>query len=252
MATTKQTAVKKATPKTAAKKTVKKEVKKQEVSLSIPVFSQDGKKGSDVSLSDKLFGVAWNPDMVHEVVVAMQSNARANTAHTKDRSEVSGGGKKPWQQKGTGRARHGSRRSPIWVGGGVTFGPRNERDYSKKLNKKVRAKALASTLSKKLADGEVLLVDNFSFTAPKTADAIKSLSAIAKGADKKDLVNKSKNSALVVLSERNEAAEKSFRNLGNMLVSQAKDINPVDLLTYKYVILADHKATLETLEKRVA
>ena len=98
----------------------------------------------------------------------------------------------------------------------------------------------------------MLLVDNFSFTAPKTADAIKSLSAIAKGADKKDLVNKSKNSALVVLSERNEAAEKSFRNLGNMLVSQAKDINPVDLLTYKYVILADHKATLETLEKRVA
>jgi len=251
MATTKKTAAKKAPAKKVAKKTINK-VEKQEVSLKVPVFSQDGKKGSEVSLSDKLFAVKWNPDLVHEVVLAMQSNARANTAHTKDRSEVSGGGKKPWRQKGTGRARHGSRRSPIWTGGGVAFGPRNERNYTKKLNKKVRAKALASTLSKKLADGEVVLVDSFKFEAPKTADAIKSLSAIAKSADKKDLLNKTKNSALIVLSERNEAAEKSFRNLGNTLVAQAKDINPVDLLTYKYVVLADQAATLETLAKRVA
>lgn len=220
--------------------------------MKAQVFKTDGSKASEVSLPETLFGVAWNPDLVHEVVVSMQSNARAGTAHTKDRSEVSGGGKKPWKQKGTGRARHGSRRSPIWTGGGVTFGPRNEKDFSKKINKKAKAKAFASTLSKKHADGEVLFVEGFNFEAPKSAEAKTIVSAIATGAEKTDLATKRKNAALIILGERNEAAEKSFRNFGNMLVAQAKDINPVDLLNYKYVVVADPKVSLETLEKRVA
>ena len=139
--------------------------------MKAQVFKTDGSKSGEVQLPETLFGVAWNPDLVHEVVVSMQSNARAGTAHTKDRSEVAGGGRKPWKQKGTGRARHGSRRSPIWTGGGVTFGPRSEKDYSKKINKKVKAKALASTLSRKFTDGEVVFVENFDFATPKTADA---------------------------------------------------------------------------------
>lgn len=219
--------------------------------METKVFTQDGKENGSVKLPEALFAEKWNPDLVHEVVVSMQSNARGGNAHTKDRSEVRGGGKKPWRQKGTGRARHGSRRSPIWTGGGVTFGPRNEKDYEKKINKKVRAKALASTLSKKHADGEVIFVDALSFEVPKSADAKKAVAAIAKGSKHEDLATKRNNAALIVLGGRNEAAEKSFRNFGNMLVAQAKDINPVDLLTYKYVVVAEPAKSLETLEARV-
>jgi large subunit ribosomal protein L4 len=220
--------------------------------METTVFNQAGKSAGSVTLPEAVFGVAWNPDLVHEVVVAMQSNARAGTAKVKDRSEVSGGGKKPWRQKGTGRARHGSRRSPIWVGGGVSHGPTNEKDFSKKLNKKVKQKALASTLSRKHADGEVVFVESLTFAAPKTADAKATLAAIAQGADKAELATKRVNAALVVLPERNEAVEKSFRNFSNVEVAQAKDINPVDLLTYKFVLVSEPEKALEVLSTRVA
>lgn len=219
--------------------------------LETNVYTQDGKEHGKVTLPESLFSVRWNPDLVHQVVVSMQSNARANTAHTKDRSEVRGGGKKPWKQKGTGRARHGSRRSPIWKGGGVTFGPRNERDYSKKINKKVRAKALASVLSRKFADDELLFVDTFTFSAPKATEAKKILTALGGIKGKEALISKKRNTALIVLSGRDENAEKSFRNFGNVLVEQVKDINPVELLTYKYVVFVEPAEALATLTKRV-
>lgn len=219
--------------------------------MKATIFSQEGKSAGDVTLPEAVFGVTWNANLVHEVVVGMQANARENNAHTKDRSEVRGGGKKPWRQKGTGRARHGSRRSPIWVGGGVTFGPRNERDYSVKINKKVRAKAFATVLSKKLADGEVVFVDALSLEEPKTATAKTIVEAVAKGSDHADLATKKNNAALIVLPERNLAVEKSFRNFGNVEVAQAKDINPVDLLTYKYVVVAQPKESIEIFEARV-
>jgi large subunit ribosomal protein L4 len=220
--------------------------------MDAKVFSQEGKETGKVTLPETVFGVAWNADLVHEVVVGMQANAREANAHTKDRSEVRGGGKKPWKQKGTGRARHGSSRSPIWTGGGVAHGPRNEKDYSVKINKKVRAKALACVLSKKLADDEVLFVDSLKFSEPKTKDAKTIVSTLAKGADKVALATKRKNAALVVLGGRNLPVEKSFRNFGNIEVVQAKDVNPVDLLTYKFVVVADAPASVEVLEKRVA
>ncbi len=219
--------------------------------MEAQVFTTDGKTKGKVALPESVFGVAWNPDLVHEVVVSMQSNARAGTAHTKDRSEVSGGGKKPWKQKGTGRARHGSNRSPIWRGGGTTFGPRSEKDYTKKINKKMRAKALASVFSKKQADGEVLFVDAITFAEPKTRDAKTMLRALSDGSKQASLATKRKNAALIVLSERNLATEKSFRNFGNLSVAMAKDVNPVDLLTYKYVIVAAPDASLDILKQRV-
>lgn len=220
--------------------------------MNSKIYSKDGKESGQVSLPEAVFGAPWNADLVHEVVVSMQSNARSGNAHTKDRSEVSGGGKKPWRQKGTGRARHGSRRSPIWTGGGVAHGPRNEKDYSKKINKKVRAKALAITLSKKFSDGEMLFVDALAFSAPKAADAKAAVKAIAKGSGLDGLATKRTNAALIVLSGRDENIEKSFRNFGNFEVKPVKDINPVDLLTYKYVVVTNPKDSIETLEKRVA
>ena len=219
--------------------------------METKVFSQDGKEKGTLTLNDAVFGVAWNKDLVHEVVVSMQSNLRAGTAHTKDRSEVRGGGKKPWKQKGTGRARHGSNRSPIWAGGGVAHGPRNEKDYTKKINKNVKSKALAVTLSKKWKDGEVIFLDALSFAEPKTAQAKEVVKALAQGTNQPTLATKRKNAALVILAKRDEQVEKSFRNFGNMEVVHAKDINPVELLTYKFVIFADAKASLDILETRI-
>jgi large subunit ribosomal protein L4 len=215
------------------------------------IYTQEGKANGSIALPDAVFGTTWNADLVHGVVTAMQANARANTAHTKGRGEVQGGGKKPWKQKGTGRARHGSRRSPIWVGGGIAHGPRNERDYVTKINRKVRAKALATVLSKKQADGEVIALEQLTFAEPKTALAKTVINALAKGSGKDDLATKRKNAAIVVVPKRDELTEKSFQNFGHIVVAQAKDINPVDLLTFKYVIITEPASTIATLEKRV-
>ena len=220
--------------------------------LESKIYTQDGKEAGKVSLPENVFGVAWNPDLVHEVVIAMQSNARGGKAHTKDRSEVRGGGKKPWKQKGTGRARHGSRRSPIWTGGGVTFGPRNEKDYSKKINNNARAQAFASVLSKKFAEGEMIFVEDLSFDEPKSKEAKSVLTALAATEGNEDVVTKKNNVALIALSGRDENVEKSFRNFSHVQVSQLKDVSTVDLLTYKYVVVAKPKDALVTLENRAA
>lgn len=220
--------------------------------MKATVYKADGTQTGSIDLPESVFGAAWNADLVHEVVVSMQSNARAGTADTKGRGEVRGGGKKPWKQKGTGRARHGSRRSPIWKGGGVTHGPLAEKDYSKKLNKNAKARALAAVLSKKQADNEVVFVDAFSFAEPKAKDARAALVALGGIEGKERLASKRKNAALIVLPSRDLNTEKSFRNFGNVEVVQAKDINPVELLTHTYVVVADPKAALPVLEKRVA
>ena len=230
---------------TQAKKTVTSNV------METKIFSQDGKESGMVTLPESVFGVAWNANLLHEVVVSLQSNARAGTAHTKDRGAVRGGGKKPWKQKGTGRARHGSNRSPIWAGGGVAHGPTNEKDYSKKINKNVKAKALAITLTKKFSDKEIIFVDSLSLGAPKTADAKTIIKALATGTNTPTLATKRKNAALVIISKRDENVEKSFRNFGNMEVLPVKDVNPIDLLTYKFVVFADTKDTLAALQARI-
>jgi len=214
------------------------------------IYNAKGAEAGKVTLPEAVFGAAWNANLVHEVVVSMQSNARTGTAHTKFRGEVAGGGKKPWKQKGTGRARHGSSRSPIWVGGGVAHGPRTEKSFTKKINKNTRAKALAVTLSKKYADGSVLFVDSFGLTEPKAKLAREVI--VNLGKVMKDLPRKRKNAALVVLAARDSATEKSLQNFGNIEVVQAKDVNPVEVLTYKYVIITSPEAALATLSSRVA
>ena len=217
----------------------------------ISVVDQNNKQVGKQKLNDAVFGLEPDAAFVHRVYSALSLAQRAGTHSTKTRAEVSGGGKKPWKQKGTGRARHGSRRSPIWSGGGIAHGPRSDKDYSVKINKKVRAKALASVLSKKFTDNEVIFVDALAMTEPKTKAAKAVLASLATAAGQAQLATKRKNAAVVVLSSRDLATEKSFRNFGNIEVVQAKDINPVDLLTYKYVVVSHPVATVEILAGRV-
>lgn len=248
-----------ATKRAPAKKTAAKKapaaprVKKEAASgLSATVWNIKGTAAGTIELPAELFGARWNADLVHQVVVGMQANARPTTAHTKFRGEVRGGGKKPWKQKGTGRARHGSRRSPIWVGGGVTHGPRAEKDYTVKINRKQRAAALMSLLSKKFKDGEVIFVDSLSFETPKTKDAKAALVAIANGSGEKMLVAKRANAAVIALSKKDAATEKSLRNMGNLLVEEVRNLNPVELATKKYVVIENPEAAFKVLSARIA
>jgi large subunit ribosomal protein L4 len=237
---------KKMTKKTTAPK---KETKKVSASnLEATIYSTEGAKKGTINLPERIFGLPWNADLMHQVVLAMQANARTPVAHTKDRSEVSGGGKKPWQQKGTGRARHGSTRSPIWRHGGVAHGPRNEKDYSQKINKKVRAKALFMALSQKVKEGHILFVDTFAFGTPKTAEAKKILTALSKVDGFNTLLSKKKNSALIVSGTKDDTLARSFSNFGNIMVTEARNLNPVEALRYKYVVIANPEASVAFLE----
>jgi len=218
--------------------------------MDAKVYNQEGKAVSTVALPSNVFELAWNPDLVHQVAVSMQANARAKVAHTKDRSEVRGGGRKPWKQKGTGRARHGSNRSPIWRGGGVTFGPRNEKVYTKKINKKMRVKALHTVLSQKLKDNEILLLDKLELSEPRTREAKSILSALSTIPSFGQFVSKKKNAVLIAIPERGDSIARSFRNIGSVAVEEVRNLNPINTLTYKYLVLADPKKSVAVLEKR--
>lgn len=236
---------------TKEKKTAKKTTAKVESGMKATVYDQSGKESGKVILPKSVFGLPWNADLVHQVVVSQQANARTPIAHTKDRSEVRGGGRKPWKQKGTGRARHGSRRSPIWIGGGVTFGPRNEKDYSKKINKKMRAKALCTVLSKKLKDGEILFVDTLSFSESKTVQAKKVMSAFGAVPGYEKIATKKKNAVLLALDAPDINTAKSFRNFGNVLVEEVRNLNPVTTLTYKYLIITKPNDAVSFFESKL-
>ena len=216
--------------------------------MEVAVYSQKGKETGKASLPASVFGVSWNADLVHQTVVSMQANARSPIAHAKDRSEVRGGGKKPWKQKGTGRARHGSRRSPIWVGGGVTHGPTKNRDHSKKINKKMKAKALYTVLSKKLNDQEILFVDSIEIADPKAKDAKNILVALSKVKGYEGVATKRRNSALILIPKNDLVVKKSFGNFGNVEVDETRNLNVLDVLTYKYVVIVDPKKSIESIE----
>ncbi|MDP2665338.1 MAG: 50S ribosomal protein L4 [bacterium] len=221
-------------------------------SAEMPIFSMDGKKVGSIALPESIFGAPWRSDLVHQVTTAMQANLRQNRAHTKDRSEVSGGGKKPWKQKGTGQARHSSTRSPIWRHGGITFGPRSERDYSEKINKKMRVQALISVLSRKAKDGEIIFVDSFSFAAPKTKEALNSLVALSKAAKAKLLSSTGSHSALVAFASHNQNMIKSFNNLQGVATEEMRSLNPVDVLSHKYLVIEKPEAAFEMLKARAS
>ena len=220
--------------------------------MEAPIYNQTGKETGKFVLPKGVFDLAWNADLVHEVVRLMNSNAREAVAHAKTRGEVRGGGKKPWQQKGTGRARHGSSRSPIWVGGGTTHGPRNEKNFDRKINKKVRTKAFLTILSKKFRDGEVMFVDSVKFGAPKSKEAKTILTSLSKVKGFEKLATKRKNTAIIALDAKTTAVEKSFRNFGNVSVEEFRNVNPVSLMNHTFLIVANPTESFKKLSNIAA
>mgnify|MGYP003392960160 CR=1 FL=1 len=246
MATVKKQAAKKVVKAKAPKEKKEKVVKADASTLEAVVYNQKGKESGKIKLAEEIFGLPWNADLVHQVVTSMQSSARQGTAHTKDRGEVRGGGKKPWKQKGTGRARHGSSRSPIWVGGGMTHGPRNEKNYTRKVNRKMKAKALYTLLSRKFKDGEMIFVDSITLSSIKTKLAKEVMGTLFDTASKKKT-----NAILLALPKKDATLEKSFRNFGNVEVIEARNLNPVALATYRYIAIVNPEESLATFSSKM-
>lgn len=194
----------------------------------VPVYSMEGNQVGEVDLSDAIFGSEVNEPLLHQAIVMHQANQRQGTAATKTRAYVRGGGRKPWRQKGTGRARHGSTRSPIWVGGGTTFGP-TPRDYRQKLPKKARRAAVRSALSAKVAAGELIVLDDLVLSEPKTRLIASMLQKLEAG-----------ERALIVTSSNDPVLELSARNLPGVTLRSAGDLNAYDVLSRpKLVITKD-------------
>lgn len=216
------------------------------------IYNQEGKETGKIKLPEGVFGATWNADLVHQVTTSMLSSVRKPYGHTKTRGEVAGGGKKPWRQKGTGRARHGSIRSPIWVGGGIAHGPRNEKNFLRKVSKKTKDRALSVILSKKNSDGEVFFLDKLTLSAVKTKEAKKVIDALAlvKGFGK--ISAKRQNAALIVLPKKNIEIERAFNNFSNLEVVEVRNLNPISVLNYSLAVFTEPKETIAFLESRFA
>lgn len=202
----------------------------------VKIYNQAGQEVSEMDLNPTIFEAKINPVLVHQAVVAQQANYRQVLAHTKGRGEVRGGGRKPWKQKGTGQARHGSTRSPIWVGGGITFGPTKERNFSLKINRVERQKALAMALSEKVSKQNFLVVDSLIFPETKT----KLMAAMLKTLPTKRRI-------LVVGEPENKDLQKIVRNLVEVTPISVKSLNLVDLLNNETVVIS--QAAVKILEK---
>ncbi len=223
--------------------------------METQIYNQKGKSVGKITVPESVFGLPWNGDLVHQVVTAMQANARTPVAHTKTRGEVRGGGRKPWKQKGTGRARHGSSRSPIWKGGGITHGPRNEKSYEQKINKKMRTKALYTVLSEKLRKGQLLFLEEVTLKNIKTKDAAMIVSDISKISGFERILGTKKRNVYLTVPAKGEIVKKSFANIPNIEIDEVRNINPVDLLSCKYVIISQPTESIAFLvgkaEKRI-
>lgn len=206
--------------------------------LEVPVVDIQNNKKGNVGLDDKIFGQDVNVPLLHETVVMQLNNKRQGTHCTKTKGFVRGGGKKPWKQKGTGRARSGSSRSPVWVGGGTVFGPL-PRDYSFRLPKKKSRLALYSALSSKLKDNNIIVVDTFSIESGKTRDAAAMLNNL-----------NIKGTVLIVCDNKDNLIYRAVRNLRHALIMDTKQVNVYDLLKYESLVIS--KADIEMLMEGLA
>ncbi|MCI9049875.1 MAG: 50S ribosomal protein L4 [Coprobacillus sp.] len=206
--------------------------------LKVAVYNQEGTKVKDTELNESIFGIEPNNQAIFDMVLLQRASWRQGTHKVKNRTEVRGGGKKPWRQKGTGRARQGSIRAPQWRGGGVVFGPNTNRNYKLKMNKKVRQLALKSALSQKVIDNEMTVLDNITFDAPKTKAMIKVLENLE--ANRK---------TLIVMDEVNEFVALSARNIPGVKVINSKGLNVYDILDSTKLVMTEEaiKAVEEVL-----
>ncbi|OIJ21619.1 50S ribosomal protein L4 [Anaerobacillus alkalidiazotrophicus] len=204
----------------------------------VALFNQNGTQVGDIELAETVFGIEPNESVLHDAVVMQQASLRQGTHDVKGRSEVRGGGRKPWRQKGTGRARQGSIRSPQWVGGGVVFGP-TPRSYSYKLPKKVRRLAIKSALSSKVVAEEIVVLEGLNLEAPKTKEMVSILSGLS--ADRK---------ALVVTADYNDNVALSARNIPGVTFVTAEGINVLDVLKHDKLIIT--KEAVQKVEEVLA
>lgn len=211
--------------------------------MEYPLFNQVGEKIGKIDLPKEIFDLEFNSDLVHQVAVCQMANKRKPIAHTKTRAEVSGGGRKPWPQKGLGRARHGSIRSPLWKGGGVVFGPRKDKVFSKKIPKKMKRKALFCLLSEKLRQNLILIFETLKIEKPKT----KLFSELLK-TWKKKIENFDGKSVLIAIPQKDKNIILATRNVPKVKTVLVENLNVLDLLTYKYLILT--KDGIEKLKER--
>lgn len=205
--------------------------------MKTDILNKKNEKIGEMDLPERIFGVKWNVDLVHQALNVQMANRRDVLAHAKGRGEVRGGGKKPWKQKGTGRARHGSIRSPLWIGGGVTFGPNKEKIFARKINKKMNQLALFSVLSEKLKDNKLKIVDDFNIGEDKKT---------------KSMVNFLKNffekpNALLIASFANKFINKPVSNIKGAGAIGSKSLNIYDLLKYKNILI--EKQAINEIEK---
>lgn len=196
--------------------------------ITAPLYKSDGSGNGNIKLDAEVFGIEPNMDVLHQVITAQLAGARQGTANTKTRGEVRGGGRKPWRQKGLGRARHGSIRSPIWVGGGVAHGPK-PRDYAERTPKKMKRLALRSALSARASESAVMVVDDIDWSTPKTKQAVNLLAGMEAGGK-----------TLLVLTALDGAAGKSFRNLAEVRLVQPGHLTPYDVLWSDQVVFTTH------------
>lgn len=204
---------------------------------SVKVYNMSGKVVGEQALPDRLFAVPVKADVVHQVAVAQQANSRQVLAHTKTKGEIRGGGRKPWKQKGTGRARQGSIRNPQWRGGGIVFGPRSNRNFSLKVNKTMKQAALAMVLSDKVANDKLVVLDQFTVPAAKTKQLRDALKALPSGASK----------TLLSLGDLDTNVVRAAQNLSKIAFCSANSLNVVDLLNYDYLVL--DQAAVAKMEK---
>ncbi len=201
----------------------------------LALYNREGKEVEEIELQAGLFEAPLKQGALYQTVVSQASRRRQGTASSKDRSEVRGGGSKPWPQKGTGRSRHGSTNSPIWTGGGVVFGP-HPRDFGTRVPKKVRLAALKSALSDKFREGKLVVIDDFAFDAPRTKEMAALLEKL-----------KVSGGALIVSDQPDVNLIKSARNLPKIKTALARQLNALDILTYNYLVMS--KAALQQVEE---